>query len=622
MPRVSEDIKDIEPTTDDGTDDTGEEAAAEQEAQASDKGHPNGEAPRKPAPKPAGGGKARPSAPAGGGKGGGKGKPSAAAEDREVVHGKLAVYVCDSVPPNKPITVDKAKAFLGFMWEDQYVARMKQRRPDQHEEVSKADFAARVLCVDMAGRKVVCLNNDHNRPYDEPRTLRYMQDLGNRKWSGPLMDAPGVPAEEKTVNGETLIIGRQGQIISGQKRLLALIFLDQVLKGEGSVDDRRYSVEQQRHWRKMWAGQEPVLESILVLGASEAQAIVDTVEDVQPRSAADVLYTGEWFRARPGIDPATKKAGRVPCSPKERGVLSKMLSSAVDLLWGRLGMRKSEVHGQRTNSEVTAFVRAHPHVVEAVEHIWAENQERALGFLHLNVGTCAGLLYLMGTSGSDGAAYRKKEPRSEKHLDFSMWPKALEFWVQLAIKTTAHLPVNRSAPMAVVHKEIHSYNKDEEGGPHSVEKAAIIVKAWARWQAGEDIVESDLLVTYRPDPDAPGGRKIDWAELPKLSGIDVGEPHKASMSPEGEGPEAAVLEGEGAADEAIAETKAQKRARIEEETKTAALAAKGGTSAAAGKETPVLKTRRQLTEEAAERKRIADKEAEKAIEKAKRAVKG
>lgn len=527
----------------------------------------------------------------------GKGRKAAAGPAaRPIAYPQLAVGIRDSTgDDDPPLSIKEANTLLGFETEEQYVSRMRGERPKQSEAKSRGDFALHVFCTDMLGQPVVCWNNNQNRPYEEERTLQYVQDILNRKWAGPLT----MPGE--TINCEgVIVIGRRKEVISGQKRLLALIFAGQILSGVRAPkdEDNKFTPEQTAHWRKLWPDGKPVLETLLALGNSEAECVVATVDTAQPRKLADVFYTSKLFRTLPGQDPETKAVGRRPTSMLERRLLGRTLSWAVDLFWDRTGCKGNDFHGFKSHGETLGLVDRHPRLVEAVEHLFIENNAdgKPITELKLSPGHCAALLYLMAASGSDGDAYRRKDLRSEKVLDFSLWDKACEYFVHLANR-------DNGGPLYPVREAIRALeNEDDLVGGKTSERHAILLKGWSRFLADEPIADSDLLVEYNVSK-ATGLRTLDRAALPKLEGIDLGEPAKKKP----EDAEAASPEEAAAAERSLKETTRQQLADAAAAEVAAKKAIEAGPNAKGEK--PVLKTRQQLDVERQVRKQAAEKEA-------------
>ena len=111
--------------------------------------------------------------------------------------------------------------------------------------------------LDAMGNRVRCVNNDRNRPFDESHARKLAQDILNGHWK---------------LNGESIIVGKTGLILSGQHRLAALVYAWQLWG----------STAQGNHWSSKWE-QEPSIETLLVCGIDESPEVTRTLDNVKPR---------------------------------------------------------------------------------------------------------------------------------------------------------------------------------------------------------------------------------------------------------------------------------------------------------------------------------------------------
>jgi hypothetical protein len=374
---------------------------------------------------------------------------------------------------DRAITSGKAQALLGWETETAY----KERTGNEE------GYGDEALLTDEMGDKILCTNNLGNRPFRETEARKYAQDILTRNWAGPT----SMPGE--TVNGETIIIGRTGKVMSGQHRLIGLVLARQIWE------------KQQLAYKQYWPS-EPVLESIVVFGVSESQAVIKTLDNVIPRTLADTISTAETFR----LD----KDGKLRKS-SERKELSKMLDTAIDLVWRRTHAGEGQVLHYQTHSASFDFAERHKKLEDCVKHLFEENSGRALTKLSLSAGQCAGLMYLMASSASDVDAYLAK--RDESVLDWSLWEKAEDFWVALAGDS------DDLKPVGVALKSLVDPDS-ETGGPIS-EKHATLIKAWELFSKDEPITEEALQLDYVTDTDGITSMNRPW---PTLLGIDLGDP--------------------------------------------------------------------------------------------------
>ncbi len=368
-----------------------------------------------------------------------------------------------------------------------------------------------VHCKDVAGNRVVCWNNAHNRPFDESWCEDLVHTILFGQWAGP-HTMPG-----ETVNGETIRISRCGQVLSGQHSMTAAILADEYLQ-KARADMGREEADKKY---PAWAGQDHVfIESIVVRGMSDDPRVMMTVDYVRPRTTADVFYTREVFKSK---------------SPPERKDLCRMLATGTEMLWTR-----TDAKGYRTHPEIVAFQERHGKLIDCVAHIFEENRASAklrLSRLKVSPGTCSALMYLMGcaaVSPEDSDEYRNMEPPVEKGLDWSLWEKAEEFWTLLnSGKDFEHV---RTALAALTDSTPGSEANQGLGG-RGPEKTAILARAWERWKdhpdgAGAPFEKTDLapdgcLCLSYTDLDAKGNKLPDGAiallDTADFLGIDCPE---------------------------------------------------------------------------------------------------
>lgn len=397
-------------------------------------------------------------------------------DPQSFVYPKLEVKICSQTgePGESPITVAIAKELLGWESEADYYNRLKETDPSTQESACK--YGEEYLLKDELGQKIRCWNNSKNRPFSETWSRQLAQDLLAKNWAGPV----SMPGE--TVNGETIVIGRTGQVHSGQHRLIGLILAGQ----EWTANRIKYE--------DLWP-EEPVLESIVVLGVSENTKILRTIDNVKPRSTSDVFYTSGIFDG---------------LSSKERQECSRMLQAALTLVWNRTGLADKRY---QTHSESIEFIDKHPSLLKAVKHIFEENRDRSFSILRLSPGQCAGMLYLMGTSNSDGKTYLEMENRAEKVLNLDYWDTASDFWVLLA-KDTAN------EQSKAIREAIGGLVDEDSGtGGRAIEKVCIIARAWSYFANGSNFTASDIALTYYDDE---GVTRLAPESLQGFGGIDLG----------------------------------------------------------------------------------------------------
>ncbi len=437
-----------------------------------------------------------------------------------VVYQKLEHFERSTASPLGPMTAKDWKLALDWETEPEYQKRMVAEKGGEPSHWLYGDMvrddAGRthsVHCRDVAGNKVVCWTNAGNRPFDAMWCEDLVHTILSGQWAGPHT----VPGE--TINGETVRISRYGRVLSGQHEGTACVLADERLQASraepGNVLHPRYP---------FWNGQDHCfIETLVVTGMSEDERVLRTIDYVKPRTAADMLYTMPLFRDN---------------RPRERQELTRMLSSAIDMLWTR-----TDTQGYRTHPEIVGFLERHGRLLECVEHLFRENgAEHRISKLRLSTGQCAALCYLMGSSGSAdleyGDIYRNESPPSQKGLDWSLWDQAQGFWSGLA-GDRAFLPV-RTALGRLLDSEINKDDNQGLGG-RAPEKLAILSRAWdvykdlgeAGW-SNADLASGGALRLSYGDLDDRGNKlpdgQIKLLDIADFGGIDCPQATKVGRS--------------------------------------------------------------------------------------------
>jgi hypothetical protein len=355
------------------------------------------------------------------------------------------------------------------------------------------DSADNYLLVDENGKKIQCVNNAHNRPFNETWARTLAQDILNGHWRD---------------NGEAIVIGKSGQVLSAQHRLVGLVLADQLWRGKNAP-----------HWKSK-CSTAPVIESTLSLGVSEEPATIRTLDNVRPRTLSDVLYTEE------------NVFGRLSAAARKEAIRN--LDYAIRFLWNRTGQGNpsyGSFTSYRTHSESLDFFHRHPHLAQIVEHITGINERpkakdedgkvvtgpAPITQVAGSAGVAAGIEYLAGCSASDEdqvAAYHQAEPPSEKKgkkdiLNWDLLEQALAFFEELP-------------QMEQVREVMIDLLPAMEGDlkVSQAVKTAVIIKAWNH-HCKEDLAFTAEDITPETVVDGFGNRIL--AESPTLGGIDDGD---------------------------------------------------------------------------------------------------
>jgi hypothetical protein len=419
--------------------------------------------------------------------------------ERPVVYEKLCVNGVEIPLSALTITAALAKELLDWQTEEEFIQRQIAENPGvaAAHRAAKADDAKRIearyeyldryLLRDMEGRKVRAFNNNRNRPLTPDHYRELAQSILLREWH---------------FNGETIIVGRTGEVESGQHRLIALIF---------AAD--RWRLEN-KEWIELWP-EEPTIQSLVATGTSEDTETIQTLDNVRTRSLSDVFFTSGDFS---------------DILDAERADLIRMQAKAIDYLWKRLGMSSEKVVYERgilfqTHQTSIRLRDDHPRIVECIKLIRGLNEGRTISTLGLSPGQVATLLYLMGCSSSDAKAYREHPEPSEKLLSWDRWKQALAFWTSFAKEEESTKAVRDAmkmlqAPEAAV-------------AGITAWKSAVLCRAWTMWLDKGRVTrlgEADTLkklaekwdLSTKFDDDR-GAIQLTKEGQPTLGGIDVGQ---------------------------------------------------------------------------------------------------
>ena len=364
----------------------------------------------------------------------------APAPERPVVYPEPTVQLCVG---NDVMTVDMAKNLLG--WE---------------VETPDVKFGDDYLTKDLAGNKVRMTNNTHNRPIQDTWVETLAQEHLRRRWR---------------LNGETIVVGKRAEILSGQHRLASLIL----------ADERR--VAEPDLWAKDWP-EAVTMECVVIFGIDEADDVVNTLDTGKSRTLSDVLYRSELF---------------AKYKPAKRRVMATAADHAVRMLWHRTGAKYDAFAPTRTHSEALDFIARHPKLLACIDHITSEESNGSVSNL-LSLGYMSALTYLMTTCKSDYEKYR--HDRREAKTDRSQFDPACEYVVALSGGSNDVGPVRKAIADLV------------DGGTVA-EKVAIIVKGWNAFVEAKRVTPSQVKLEYRETDD---GLRLD--ECPAVGGIDLGDP--------------------------------------------------------------------------------------------------
>lgn len=417
-------------------------------------------------------------------------------EAREVIYPNLTAVVFAPGHERGPITAEMAQKWLGWETEQQFEVRVLKEYPNASEE--KRRYGENFLLKDMNGVKIRCNQNSGNRPFTESWARQLCQDILRRQY---------------VLNGEAIIIGKTGRILSGQHRLCALVMAKQMWESDSEG----------AHWKVVWET-EPVLESFVSFGVDESARTVRTLDNVRARTLTDTLFTDEQLSNI--------------TNPADRKVIARMMEWAVRFLWERTGAKKDPFAPLISHGEAHDFMTNHPHLLRACKEIYRlfGNMSTADGKLDLKkkldktwwsfctqqigAGYAAALLFLMGCSNSDGDSYRDSGPdgtkplmegSGKKGLNWDCWDKAVEFWTAFCSSEAFGAKVREARrPVEGDEDEYSGYIFGTGNGSGKLaERIAVLVQAWNAYKEGATVDESIELIT----PEVIGEPGIQYSKL-------------------------------------------------------------------------------------------------------------
>lgn len=412
-----------------------------------------------------------------------------------------------------PITAEDAKKTLGWESEDDYLLQCKRDNPSlTDEELDKLKWGSKdFFLTDKDGKKVRLHNNIANRPWTESVSIKYMQDVLRKHWM---------------FNGENMIIGKTGMVLSAQHRLIGLVFAEQLRKGK-----------EKDHWIENWS--EPCyMETCVVYGIDESPQVRRTIDNVKTRSLSDVLFADTSLLARYKMS--------------ERKELARMVDFAIRSLWKRLAIGDDTFAQKRTHSESLEFVDRHSTLLECIAHIHEENKDNRISKQYLYSGTAAALMYLMATGDTKDNCedYHAIKPKNESRLNMKLLKKAKRFWTDLARGDASFKNLRLCRRPLVgdnledgftgfVFTEPNSEGKVTIEGGSVYERMAAIVHAWNAYKSlpEEEFETQEFELQYKFDLSDDEPKRITGIQLndyPLIVGADLGDKPKA-LEPKPEG---------------------------------------------------------------------------------------
>lgn len=377
------------------------------------------------------------------------GKKKAVEEVREILYPDIDVTI-NREKEGTAMTADTAKQIIGW------------------QEVEPS-FA---MLTDVNGKKIRLNNNMTNRPFDRILAKTWCSEILKGHWK---------------FNGETMIVGKTGQVLDCQHRLSGLVLANQEWEN---------GPEAYPFWKTA-----PTIDCIVVFGVDEDDETVDTINTGKPRSLADVIYRSEFFRVM---------------EPSDREKCSKHCSYALGTVMVRTNADKDALSPRRTHADSLTFLYSHERILKCVKHCFEEEGKGKDGGRiskdFLPVGRAAGLMYFMGCAKTVPAKYHDSEVKDETKLTWGLWDKACEFWCNVAGGAAEFKHLKTAFAALCVGEQTGSIN----------EKLALICKAWTQYLSDKPITAASLKLHYETKDD---GTQV-LAECPTIGGIDLGNPRE------------------------------------------------------------------------------------------------
>jgi len=296
--------------------------------------------------------------------------------------------------------------------------------------------------------------NDNNRPVRRSLVTKYKTEILRGKW---------------LLNGETAVIDSQGQIVSAQHRLLALVAAEEARKKNVAYYREKYG----------WKGS-VTIPLIVVTGVDPKTA--DTVDIGQTRSGGDVLYRKSLFSS--------------DYKERQQATLSKTLANAARLVWLRCGGKKISDAPSFPHSELLDFVSDNPTLIDSVEYIYKadEGSERRIRSF-LSLGVASALQYLFAY-----AKWDEDDPDAEPEL----WEESCKFFDAFA----TGVGLEKNDPVLM----LRNYLTRVQGSDNPLTRDALVstvIKAWNHWIDDEKMTATNVRLKKEEDPHVGG---LDVAE--------------------------------------------------------------------------------------------------------------
>lgn len=403
----------------------------------------------------------------------------------------------------REVVYAKPESQVGSLSEEQAKMILGWSQP-----IGEGSFGTNYLFRDMDGVTTRCHNvMSKQRPFDPGLARRWMDEILRGNWKQ---------------NFESMVVGRTGLLIEGQHRMVALIWACQ----EYRKDPSRYP-----YWYSRKC--DPYIDCLIVFGGDEDAETVNTYNTGKPRTLSDAIFAAGLF----DLD-STSSEDR-----KTAKKLSDILSYAIRELWSRTAAGVGlDIHSPSvSHSELLKFFQRHSRLLECVKFI-LENEDGKYKRISsvLTLGYASALLYLMGCSSTqanneEGTGYSDIAEPDESLLDWSLWDKATDFWIDVASRNKSMNALIESIGN-LLDQGLRCFVKDYDFGESAdpiigvlnEERKALVIKAWNLYVDDKPITEAKLRLEVAVD----GEGRVTRQETPTCYGIDVGSADLADYEDE------------------------------------------------------------------------------------------
>ena len=415
---------------------------------------------------------------------------------RKIVYPEVSASV-------ETLDADAWKEIFGWEAEKDFIERETQGMSPEVAKNAKVEFGDFYDFKDYYGEKIRLANNHQNRPMDET----WIKELARQQLSGIWQ-----------LNGEAVVIGETGLLLSGQHRGLGYLTAWQMLNYDGEDDQKKADAAR---YQEQWPNG-LTMTTVVTRGVKESSLVTRTLDNVKPRSLKDVLFADtDLFKD------FTKDQREEVCRIAEYGIRT---------VRDRTGDDKDAFALGRAQGEHLDFFTRHPRLGKAVKFVVAEMGKKdaegkkpnakMMRDLSIGAGSAAGLMFLMGSGGSDWNRWSGADNPSDRFLTFDytdaegnvvkdgMWEKAREFWTKLMD------PKDKTFDLA--RKEIKGMDNPNTGQKGPVKaKLAVVVNAWNQWFDGGKMTPGNLAPEYKEVQ--VGENLVQKLVIPSCGGIDLGD---------------------------------------------------------------------------------------------------